>query len=410
MDCTKRQANLHPGGNVEPTLGHPQPMLLLSAHPAAVLAALLAVFGLFSSVPAMSATPPPAASTTNSSNLAASTPATGTNAGRTALATKPVRAPIAPAIRPLVIAHRGASGYLPEHTLEAKALAYAQGADYLEQDVVISKDGVPVVAHDLTLEDTSNVRDIFPERVRADGHWYLIDFTWEELRTLTLHERTAEGGTPARAGRFAASGVSFRLHTLDEELAFIRGLNATLGKHQGREVGVYTEVKSPAWHREQGVDAAPIVLAALARHGYTKATDLAYVQCFDFAELRRIRQGLRSELKLVQLIGENSWGEATTDYTYLLTPAGLREVATVADGIGPWGPQVLTFAPGKAPAPTGLVEAAHAEGLVVHPYTLRADDLPPGVADLPTLVKALQAAGIDGAFTDFPDQLRAALK
>lgn len=329
--------------------------------------------------------------------------------GRTVLTPTAVKPPVKPVAVPLVIAHRGASGYLPEHTLEAKALAYAQGADYLEQDVVISRDGVPVVAHDLTLEDTSNVRDLFPDRARSDGHWYVADFDWAELQTLVLQERTAEGGTPARAGRFPSSGVKFRLHTLDEELDFIRGLNATLGKHLGREVGVYTEVKSPAWHREQGIDTAPIVLASLARHGYTKREDRAYVQCFDFAELRRIRQALGSELKLVQLIGENSWNEAPTDYDYLLTPAGLREIAGVADGIGPWGPQVLTFAPGKAPVPTGLVAAAHAAGLVVHPYTVRADELPPGVTDLPSLVHALRAAGVDGAFTDFPDQMRAAL-
>ena len=396
MNCTKRQANRRTRRDGSPKRWHAPSKVLL--------ASLVASFGLLVSAPTMPATPPPADSTT--ANTAGSTP----SAGRTVLTPKPVRAPLTPAQHPLVIAHRGASGYLPEHTLEAKALAYAQGADYLEQDVVISKDGVPVVAHDLILDDTSNVRDVFPDRVRADGHWYLIDFTWEELRTLTLHERTAEEGKPARAGRFAANGVGFRLHTLDEELAFIRGLNATLGKAQGREVGVYTEVKSPAWHRQQGVDAAPIVLAALARHGYTKPADRAFVQCFDFAELRRIRLGLHSELKLIQLIGENSWGESDTDYAYLLTPAGLREVAAVADGIGPWGPQVLKFAPGKAPVPTGLVEAAHAAGLAVHPYTLRADELPPGVANLPALVQALQAAGVDGAFTDFPDQLRAALK
>lgn len=385
MDCPARQASLR----LKDTNGRARPTRRTSPT-------LLALLGLFASTIAMSATTPPASKTP------------GPN--RIALTPAPVRPPVTPAAVPLVIAHRGASGYLPEHTLEAKALAYAQGADYLEQDVVISKDGVPVVAHDLTLEDTSNVRDVFPDRARPDGHWYLIDFTWEELRTLTLHERTAEGGAPARAGRFAADGVGFRLHTLDEELAFIRGLNGTLGKHLGREVGVYTEVKSPAWHREQGVDSAPIVLASLARHGYTKATDRAYLQCFDFAELRRIRQALRSELKLIQLVGDNSWGEADTDYGYLLTPTGLREVATVADGIGPWGPQVLNFAPNKAPVPTGLVQAAHAAGLAVHPYTLRADELPPGVADLPALVHALQAAGVDGAFTDFPDQMRAALK
>jgi glycerophosphoryl diester phosphodiesterase len=403
MNCTKQQANWCARRDAAPRQRHAQSKVLLAK---VLLVSVMTSFGLFVSVPTMSATPPTANSLTNNAGSSASAP----NTGRTVLTPKSVRAPITPAKHPLVIAHRGASGYLPEHTLEAKALAYAQGADYLEQDVVISKDGVPVVAHDLILDDTSNVRDVFPHRARADGHWYLIDFTWEELRTLKLHERTAEEGKPARAGRFAASGIDFRLHTLDEELAFIRGLNATLGRAQGREVGVYTEVKSPAWHRQQGIDAAPIVLASLARHGYTKATDLAFVQCFDFAELRRIRLALHSELKLVQLIGENSWGESDTDYSYLLTPAGLREVATVADGIGPWGPHVLTFAPGKAPVPTGLVQAAHAAGLAVHPYTLRADELPPGVANLPALVQALQAAGVDGAFTDFPDQLRAALK
>lgn len=320
------------------------------------------------------------------------------------------RPPVPPAATPLVIAHRGASGYLPEHTLEAKALAYAQGADYLEQDVVISRDGIPVVAHDLTLEDVTDVRERFPDRARADGHWYVADFDWAELRTLVVHERTAEGGTPARSGRFPPTGVGFRLHTLDEELAFIRGLNATLGRQQGREVGVYTEVKSPAWHREQGIDASPIILAALARHGYRTRQDRAFLQCFDFAELKRIRRTLHSDLKLVQLVGENSWQEAPTDYDYLLTAAGLREVATVADGLGPWGPQVLRFSPDRAPVPTGLVAAAHAVGLVVHPYTLRADDLPPGVTDLPSLVRALRAAGVDGAFTDFPDQMRDALR
>jgi glycerophosphoryl diester phosphodiesterase len=367
-----------------------------SARPAPTARRMLlltTLLGLFASAPTMTATPPPDSAS-----------------GRTELKPAPARPAVKPAAIPLVIAHRGASGYLPEHTLEAKALAYAQGADYLEQDVVISKDGVPVVAHDLILDDLSNVREVFPDRARADGHWYIADFNWAELRTLVLHERTAEGGAPTRAGRYPLNSVQFRLHTLDEELDFIQGLNATLGKRQGRVVGVYTEVKSPAWHREQGIDAAPIVLASLARHGYSKRSDPAFLQCFDFAELKRIRLTLRSDLKLVQLVGENSWGEAPTDYDYLLTTAGLREVATVADGLGPWGPQVLQFAPGQDPVPTGLVTAAHAAGLMVHPYTLRADELPPGVRDLPALVRALRAAGVDGAFTDFPDLMRAALR
>lgn len=312
---------------------------------------------------------------------------------------------------PVVIAHRGASGYLPEHTLEAKALAYAQGADYLEQDVIFTRDAVAIVMHDLVLDETTDVREVFPGRARADGHWYVIDFDWTELQRLTVHERRAPGAAaPTRAGRFAAAGVRFRLHTLDEELAFVAGLNATLGARTGHVAGVYTEVKSPAFHRAAGIDASALVLAALARHGYTRRSDRAYVQCFDFAELKRIRTELRSDLPLVQLIGENAWGESDTDYDHLRTAAGLREVSAVADGIGPWIPQVLQLAAGEPPKPTGLVEAAHALGLVVHPYTLRADELPPGVPDFAALVAALRAAGIDGAFSDFPDLLRDALR
>jgi glycerophosphoryl diester phosphodiesterase len=312
---------------------------------------------------------------------------------------------------PLVIAHRGASGYLPEHTLEAKALAYAQGADYLEQDVIFTRDAVAIVMHDLVLDELTDVRAVFPGRARADGHWYVIDFDWAELQRLAVHERRAPGAaTPARAGRFAVAGPRFRLHTLDEELAFIAGLNASLGARTGRIVGVYTEVKSPAFHRAAGIDASALVLAALARHGYTRRSDPAFLQCFDFRELKRIREDLHSDLPLVQLIGENAWGESDTDYDHLRTAAGLREVAAVADGIGPWVPQVLQLAAGQAPQPTGLVEAAHALGLVVHPYTLRADDLPAGVADFTALVAALRAAGVDGAFSDFPDLLRDALR
>lgn len=330
-------------------------------------------------------------------------------------ATPVLPAAATPRATPLVIAHRGASGYLPEHTLEAKALAYAQGADYLEQDVIFTRDAVAIVMHDLVLDETTDVREVFPGRARADGHWYVIDFEWAELQRLTVHERRAPGAAaPARSGRYpgqaAGKGVRFRLHTLDEELEFIAGLNATLGARTGHVAGVYTEVKSPAFHRAAGIDASMLVLAALARHGYTRRSDRAFVQCFDFAELKRIRQELHSDLPLVQLVGENAWGESDTDYDHLRTAAGLREVAAVADGIGPWIPQVLQLAPGQPPKPTGLVEAAHALGLVVHPYTLRADELPPGVPDFTALVAALRAAGIDGAFSDFPDLLRDALR
>lgn len=319
--------------------------------------------------------------------------------------TAPARPPAAPAACPIVIAHRGASGYLPEHTLAAKAYAHAQGADYLEQDVVLTKDDVAVVLHDVTLEDVTDVETVYPARRRADGRWYAIDFAYEELQRLTVHERVDRAtGRPAWPGRFQER-VPLRIPSLADELRLVRGLNAATG----REAGVYVEVKRPAWHRAQGRDPSAIVLRTLAEFGYARRADRAYVQCFDAAELVRMRTELRTDLKLIQLIGENAWGEAATDYDRLRTPAGLAEVARHADGIGPWIPHVVRLEAGRAVS-TGLVAAAHAAGLAVHPYTLRVDQLPPGVTDADAVHAALfDVAGVDGLFTDFPDRTRAFL-
>ncbi|MCZ8132490.1 MAG: glycerophosphodiester phosphodiesterase [Steroidobacteraceae bacterium] len=311
-------------------------------------------------------------------------------------------APAAPA-RPLVIAHRGASGYLPEHTLVAKAYAYAAGADYLEQDVVLTRDDVPVVLHDLTLEGVTDVETVYPERRRADGRWYAIDFTHAELQRLAVHERVdPASGQPSWAARFHERGLPLRIHSLADELTLVRGLNAATG----RDVGVYTEVKSPAWHRAQGKDPSVVVLRTLAEFGYRNRADRAYVQCFDFDELRRMRTDLATDLRLVQLIGENAWAESATDYERLRTVEGLREVARYADGIGPWIPHVVTWPEGGgAPSYTALVRDAHAVGLVVHPYTFRIDQLPPNAPDPEAVHRALfEIARVDGVFTDFPDR------
>jgi glycerophosphoryl diester phosphodiesterase len=309
---------------------------------------------------------------------------------------------------PIVIAHRGASGYLPEHTLLAKSYAHALGADYLEQDVVLTRDDVPVVFHDLELEPTTDVEQVYPDRRRADGHWYVVDFTYAELQRLQVHERVQPGtDTPAWPARFRERGVTLRIPSLAEELALVRGLNAATG----REAGVYTEVKSPAWHRAQGKDPSAVVLRTLAEFGYRTRADRAYVQCFDFDEIVRMRTELKTDLKLVQLIGENAWAESATDYDRLRTRDGLREVARYADGIGPWIAHVVAWpAGGDAPAYTGLVPAAHAAGLVVHPYTLRIDQLPPNAPDADAVHRALfEQAGVDGLFTDFPDRTLRAL-
>ena len=310
--------------------------------------------------------------------------------------------------RPIVIAHRGASAYLPEHSQAAKVLAHGLGADYLEQDVILTRDDVPIVFHDLYLDELTDVAGCFPGRARADGRHYAIDFTVEELKSLRLHERVDPvSGNPAWPRRFHELGVPFTIVTLDEELSLVRGLNAS----SGRFAGVYTEVKSPAWHRAQGKDSTRAILDTLARHGYGRRDSPAYLQCFDDRELRRIREDLRSDLTLIQLIGENSWEEADTDYDMLRTPAGLAAIAGYAQGIGPPIERIVSFgAPDSTPAYSSLVNDAHAVALAVHPYTFRSDALAGRAPDADALHEALfLGARVDGLFTDFCDATKAFL-
>jgi glycerophosphoryl diester phosphodiesterase len=302
---------------------------------------------------------------------------------------------------PIVIAHRGASGYLPEHTLVAKAYAHAVGADYLEQDVVLTRDDVPVVFHDLVLEEVTNVAAQFPDRRRPDDHWYVIDLDFAELQTLQVHERVVPAdGTAVYAGRFHER-LDLRIRSLADELAFIRGLNGSTGRH----AGIYTEVKSPAWHQAEGKDPSPIILATLAEFGFIGPEDDVWLQCFDAKELLRIKHELGCRLRLVQLIGENDWLESDNDYDAQRTAAGLAHIATYASGIGPWIPHIVKWpSPGAEPVYSSLVADAHAVGLEVHPYTFRTDDLPENAPDAQAAHQALFAeAGIDGLFTDFSD-------
>src|SRR5262249_9286805 len=151
------------------------------------------------------------------------------------------------------------------HTLEAKALAHGLGADFIEQDLVLSKDDVPVVLHDVHIDTVTDVATRFPDRKRADGRFYALDFSLAELKQLRVTERfNVRTGQPVFPQRFPAGKARFEIATLEDELQLLQGLN----RSTGRVAGIYPELKAPKWHRDQGHDISRIVLPILARYGY----------------------------------------------------------------------------------------------------------------------------------------------
>ncbi|CAA0116184.1 Glycerophosphodiester phosphodiesterase, periplasmic [Halioglobus japonicus] len=308
---------------------------------------------------------------------------------------------------PIIIAHRGASGYLPEHTLAAKALAHAMGANYLEQDVVLSRDGTPIVLHDIHLDSTTDVAQRFPGRARKDGRFYAIDFDLDEIRQLRVHERThldaAHQGNAVYPQRFPAEHALFSVPTLLEEITMLAGLD----RSRGCQTGVYIELKSPLWHRCEGLDLPAAIIEVLEQTGYRDRPDQVFLQCFDDQTLQQLSRELKAKpLPMIQLIGENGWGEdSAVDYDYLRTPAGLDYVAGYAQGIGPFIPHIYHgMTPTGEPQLSALVEQAQTRGLQVHPYTFRRDELPAGIESFEQLLDIfIRQAGVDGLFTDFPD-------
>lgn len=285
----------------------------------------------------------------------------------------------------IVIAHRGASGYLPEHTLASKAMAYAMKPDYIEQDLVLSKDNVPVVIHDVYLDEVTDVAEKFPSRKRKDGRYYVIDFDYEELKLLQVFERfDHKTGKQIYPNRFPNGMASFQLHSLYEEIELIQGLN----KSTGNNIGIYPEIKEPNLHLIEGKDISKIVLNVLSLYGYKTKDDKCMLQCFDKDELKRIRQELKSELFLVQLI------ESKVEEQFL------KEYITYADGIGPWYKEVSSE----------FINNAQQLGLKVHAYTFRADDLG-DFKDFDTLLDyGFNRLNFDGLFTDHPDKAIAFLQ
>lgn len=301
---------------------------------------------------------------------------------------------------PFEIAHRGASGYLPEHTLEAVVMAHGLGAAYIEQDVVMTRDGVPVVLHDLTLDATTDVAERFPGRAREDGRHYALDFTLAEVKSLEAKERfKPETGARVYPGRYAGGGPVFRIATFEESVALVAALN----RSTGREAGIYPEIKRPAWHLAQGVDLSAAVLEILARFGYGDRESPCYVQCFEYDEIRRLREQLGYRGRLVQLLGGgDKVGEGNTDNAFFRTPEGLRELSRWVDGIGPPLGEVVRGGSPEERAATSLVADARAAGIAVHPYTARSDALPKWAETYGELVAALRGAGVEAYFTDFP--------
>jgi len=281
-------------------------------------------------------------------------------------------------------------------------MAHAMGADFIEQDVVLTRDNSLIVLHDLYLDAVTDVASRFPGRMREDGHYYALDFDLDEIRTLRINERRGANGQSAFPGRFPQSGNIFQVPTMEEEIILIQGMN----RSTGRDVGLYTEPKSPKWHHLHGRDILAESVSVLSRYGYHSASDRAILQSFDAGTLKRARDELETGLPLVQLIGDNSWGESDTDFDQLLTDSGLESIKTYADGIGPWLMQIVDFdnETGQARV-TPLIEQAHRHGLFVHAYTLRADQLPEELNDFDQAMNFLTSqTALDGVFTDLPDR------
>ena len=350
--------------------------------------------------------------------------------------------------KPLVLGHRGASGYLPDHTLEGYKKAIELGADFIEPDLVATKDGVLIARHEPNITGTTDVaqRAEFAARktkkvvdgVTEEG-WFASDFTLAEIKTLRAVQPLAE--------RDQSHNGKYQIPTLEEVL----DLAKSEGTRVGRTIGVYPETKHPTYHVNLGLKLEDRLLAVLAKYGYTSKTSPVIMQSFEVSNLKYLRT--KTQIRLVQLVDAddvNANGSmslvAPYDKPYdfavagdprtfasLLTPEGLKEVKTYADGIGPWKPylipskQVDANNDGKAddlngdgkiderdrvmmPA-TAVVPNAHAAGLFVHAYTFRsearrlASDFK---GDPKAEYKLFYNLGVDGVFSDFPDHAKAA--
>ena len=346
---------------------------------------------------------------------------------------------------PLVVAHRGAGGYLPEETLEAYSMAISMGADAIEPDAVSTKDGVLIARHDPNLAYSTDVASHpeFAGRKRSmtvDGElqegWFASDFTLAEIKTL--------GGVSTDAERPQQYNGQYKIATIEEVIGLV--------KQSSKPVALYVETKNPTYHRSIGLPLEDKLLALLTAAGWTSKSAPVFVQSFEPGSLKYMR-GKGSTLKMVQLVDADDVDLKTGALTYALpfdrpyewtvagdkrlfsdmvTPAGLAEIKTYADGIGPWKRYIVSIkgqvgADGKVIdangdgrvnesdattlPPTTLILEAHKAGLLVHPFTFRNEQrrLAANYKGDPKLeYKQFFALGVDGLFADFPDTALAA--
>jgi glycerophosphoryl diester phosphodiesterase len=326
---------------------------------------------------------------------------------------------------PLVIGHRGASGYRPEHTLASYELAARQGADYIEPDLVITRDGVLVARHEPEISTTTDVADHpeFADRRTTkllDGvpttGWFTEDFTLAELKTLRAKERIPD----IRPQNTEYDG-QFEIPTLQEVL----DLRKRLSRELHREIGVYPETKHPTYFRTLGLPLEERLVRTLRGNGLNHRRAPVFVQSFEVSNLRALEHELK--VPLVQLYGAKTArpydfvvsGDPRT-YADLAAPAGLRWVSRYADGAGPSKDYIVPRdAAGRSLPPTTFVSDAHRTRLLVHPYTFRAENTflplelrssadPAAYGDFAAEVRQFFGLGVDGLFTDNPDKAVAA--
>jgi len=313
---------------------------------------------------------------------------------------------------PIIIAHRGASGERPEHTIASYALAIEQGADFIEPDLVLTKDGVLVARHENEISETTDVADKpqFADRKATkmiDGQkmtgWFTEDFTLAELKTLRAKERL-----PLLRKANTTYDGQFEIPTFEEIILLTKAKE----KETGRRIGIYPETKHPSYFASIGLPHETPLLALLEKHGYTQKDDPLFIQSFEVGNLKALRG--KTKLRLIQLMSKDD-GPADNPvarYADMATPAGLKAIATYADGIGVEKAMVISRTMlGNLDGPTQLVADAHAAGLDVHVWTFRRENYflplaqksginPAAHGDLVAEIKAFLDAGIDGFFSD----------